>query len=334
MIIALWLLAIVGANLSIGHFGPEVSILNAFFLIGLSLTTRDYLHRKWDGKHLKVKMGALIATGGLLSYLTQPAVGQIAMASVIAFAVSELIDSLIFHRTRSINKSNAASAFIDSVLFPTIAFGGFPILVILGQWAAKVGGGAIWAFLLRKRTWFALLGLVGISTTQAQITMLDGFTTDKGEQYVTATMFAPGETEVFAFVDRYLDGAEVVYGEICVYFNKGEFAPTIQMESGTARYFDIDEVVLAGVRFKGFELLARTDKKIQLTYVWFHRWGNFQVNGYVDAWGLERWQAVAQPQAWYYLTSWLSVGGEAFIRINEDSITGTPAAAVRVQLNW
>lgn len=151
MIIILWLFAIVGANLSIGHFGPEVSIINAFLLIGLGLTTRDHLHRKWEGKHLKVKMGLLIASGGLLSYLTQPGVGRIALASVVAFAISEVIDAIIFHRTKSINKSNAVSGFVDSVLFPTLAFGGFPVLIILGQWVAKFGGGYLWSLALNVK---------------------------------------------------------------------------------------------------------------------------------------------------------------------------------------
>jgi len=151
MIIALWLFAIVGANLSIGHFGPEVSIINAFLLIGLGLTTRDHLHRKWDGKHLKAKMGLLIATGGLLSWLTQPGVGRIALASVCAFAVAEIIDAIVFHKTKSINKSNAVSGFVDSVLFPTLAFGGFPILIILGQWVAKFSGGYVWSVVINLK---------------------------------------------------------------------------------------------------------------------------------------------------------------------------------------
>jgi hypothetical protein len=334
MIIALWLIAIVSANLSIGYFGPEVSILNAFLLIGLTLTTRDYLHSRWDGKHLKIKMGALIATGGILSWLTQPAVGQIAMASVIAFAVSELVDSVIYHKTRSINKSNFVSALIDSVIFPTIAFGGFPVLIIIGQWLAKFGGGYIWSLVLRKRTWVVVLALIGITSTQAQVVNFDGFTTDEGEQYVTASVFAPGQVEVFAFIDRYFDGAEVVYGEGSVYFNKEDFAPTVQIEFGNAKYFSIDEVLLGGIRYKGIEFLIRSDDKVQFTYVWFYQFGNLRLNGYVDVWGFEDWQGVTQPQAWYYISDWFALGGEAFIRFDSDKITATPAAGIKISKNW
>lgn len=152
MITIVWLAAIVAANLSIGHFGPNVSILNAFILIGLTLTTRDILHRRWEGNHLKLKMGTLIAVGGVLSWITQPAVGGIAIASVTAFAVSEIVDSFVYSRTHSINKSNAISAAVDSFIFPVMAFGGFPIIIILMQYIAKVGGGALWATILKRLT--------------------------------------------------------------------------------------------------------------------------------------------------------------------------------------
>ena len=151
MIITIWLAAIVAANLSVAHFGPASSIINAFILIGLTLTTRDILHEKWEGKHLKIKMGSLIATGGMISWLTQPASGGIAIASITAFTISEVIDSIVYSSTRSINKSNAVSAAVDSIIFPTLAFGGFPVVIILLQWAAKVSGGFIWSLLIKPR---------------------------------------------------------------------------------------------------------------------------------------------------------------------------------------
>jgi hypothetical protein len=40
------------------------------------------------------------------------------------------------------------SAAVDSIVFPTIAFGGFLPLITLGQFAAKVAGGAVWSIIL------------------------------------------------------------------------------------------------------------------------------------------------------------------------------------------
>ena len=42
------------------------------------------------------------------------------------------------------------SAMADSTIFPTIAFGSFMPLIVLGQFAAKVSGGFIWAFIISR----------------------------------------------------------------------------------------------------------------------------------------------------------------------------------------
>jgi uncharacterized PurR-regulated membrane protein YhhQ (DUF165 family) len=46
------------------------------------------------------------------------------------------------------NGSNIAGAAIDSILFPTIAFGGLMPEIVLMQFMAKVFGGAIWVYLI------------------------------------------------------------------------------------------------------------------------------------------------------------------------------------------
>jgi uncharacterized PurR-regulated membrane protein YhhQ (DUF165 family) len=47
---------------------------------------------------------------------------------------------------RRANASNVAGAAIDSLVFPTIAFGVLMPQIILMQFAAKVAGGAVWAW--------------------------------------------------------------------------------------------------------------------------------------------------------------------------------------------
>jgi uncharacterized PurR-regulated membrane protein YhhQ (DUF165 family) len=71
--------------------------------------------------------------------------------------VSALADWLAYTALRSkpwlvrSNGSNVVGAAVDSVIFPTLAFGGFLPHIVALQFAAKVGGGAVWAWLLRKR---------------------------------------------------------------------------------------------------------------------------------------------------------------------------------------
>jgi uncharacterized PurR-regulated membrane protein YhhQ (DUF165 family) len=97
---------------------------------------------------------ALIAAAGLASYAMNPAAGRIAIASVAAFCAAGLIDAAAYHLMRKrpylqrSNGSNAAGALADSLIFPALAFGAWLPAVVALQFAAKVAGGAVWAWLL------------------------------------------------------------------------------------------------------------------------------------------------------------------------------------------
>lgn len=155
MMIALYLIAIIAANLSVATFGPSVAVVNAFVFIALDLTARDALHEAWRGKGLRWRMVALIATGSLLSWLLNASAGPIALASFVAFALSVTADALVYAalggqaRLVKINGSNVVGAAIDSLVFPALAFG-LPLLwpIAVGQFVAKVAGGALWSLLL------------------------------------------------------------------------------------------------------------------------------------------------------------------------------------------
>lgn len=154
--IVLYLSAIVLANLLVVNFGPSVTIVTAFALIGLDLTTRDYLHEQWRGRGLWLKMLALIGTGSLLSYALNMNAGPIALASFVAFLAAGFADTLIYwllgekSKLLRINGSNVVSSAVDSVIFPLLAFG-LPLLwwIVIGQFVAKVIGGFIWSVVLR-----------------------------------------------------------------------------------------------------------------------------------------------------------------------------------------
>lgn len=154
ILIAVYIVALVAANLLVAWLGPWFSPINAFVLIGLDLSLRDKMHDKWDGNPYKI--GALIAAAGVISYLLNPAAGQIAVASVLAFCASMLADSSVYQVMRSrpwlvrANGSNAAGAMVDSILFPTLAFGVLMPQIVALQFIAKVAGGAVWSYLLRK----------------------------------------------------------------------------------------------------------------------------------------------------------------------------------------
>ena len=154
--VIMYLAAIVASNVLVAVVGPGVTIVNAFMFIGFNLTARDHLHDVWNGRSLRRNMTLLILSGAAISALF--GAGRIAAASFVAFAMSETVDAIIYQRLGGraklvqVNGSNVFSAAVDSVVFPALAFG-WPLLwlVMVGQFCAKVFGGAVWALVLNRR---------------------------------------------------------------------------------------------------------------------------------------------------------------------------------------
>lgn len=149
--IAIYALAMTAANLSISFFGPWVSPINSFLFIGLDLALRDWLHTKLKAH----QMILLIVFSGLLTYILNPAAGMIAIASAVSFTCAAVIDWSVFAKMtgswiKKANGSNVAGALTDSIIFPTIAFGVLMPNIIALQFAAKVFGGAVWAYLINR----------------------------------------------------------------------------------------------------------------------------------------------------------------------------------------
>ena len=151
-----YIAALVAANLLVAWLGPWFSLVNALVLIGLDLSLRDKIHDLWEGDNLALKMGGLIATASVVSYAINPATGMIAFASLAAFSLSMVADSVAYQYLKGkdwivrANGSNIAGSAVDSLVFPTIAFGGLMIEIVLLQFLAKVAGGFVWSYLLKK----------------------------------------------------------------------------------------------------------------------------------------------------------------------------------------
>lgn len=150
--IAIYGSAMILANLSVAAFGPAISPVNAFVLIGLDLALRDWLHIRLKAWQIL----ALILATGLLTYLLNPAAGKIAIASACAFTAAAVVDWATFFKLKGswlfrANGSNVAGAAVDSLIFPTLAFGALMPHIVAMQFIAKVAGGSIWAYILNKR---------------------------------------------------------------------------------------------------------------------------------------------------------------------------------------
>jgi uncharacterized PurR-regulated membrane protein YhhQ (DUF165 family) len=81
---------------------------------------------------------------------------MIAFASLAAFSLSMVADTLVYQYLKNkdwmirVNGSNIAGSAVDSIVFPTIAFGGLMLEIVLLQFVAKIGGGLIWSKLIEK----------------------------------------------------------------------------------------------------------------------------------------------------------------------------------------
>lgn len=149
--IVIYATAMTVANLLIGKLGPWISPVSSFFLIGLTLALRDWLHvrmKPWQ-------MLLLISASGLLTYVLNPALEQIAIASAASFTVAALADWVAFVKSkgswfRRSNVSNTVGSAVDSIVFPTMAFGVLMPEIIAAQFASKMAGGFVWSWAMDK----------------------------------------------------------------------------------------------------------------------------------------------------------------------------------------
>lgn len=151
-LIMIYAAAIIAANFLVAQFGPVITPINSFFLIGLDLALRNYLSFKMS----KWQMAAMIFGTGCLSYLANPATGQIAIASGVAFTLAAIADWMTFNTVtgqwmKRNFAGNSVGALVDSIVFPTIAFGSLMPVIVAYQFVAKVVGGAMWGYFISKR---------------------------------------------------------------------------------------------------------------------------------------------------------------------------------------
>ena len=156
ILVFIYLLAVLVANMIILWFGPPAAVITAFLFIGLDLSLRDKMHDLWHGKQLWWKMLALICGGSVISIVLNWDALPIALASATAFLAAGVGDALVYGGLRKkrfmirANGSNVAGSAVDSIIFPTLAFGVFIPEIVLGQFVAKFVGGFLWSLLIQK----------------------------------------------------------------------------------------------------------------------------------------------------------------------------------------
>jgi hypothetical protein len=144
VVLAAYVGTIVTANWASTHWSAvyvgAVAVPAGTLWAGATFTLRDLLHECLGGRGV---LAAIAAGAGLSWLLASP---QIAVASALAFTVSELAGSLVHGRLRTwsvvdaVIGSNLLGLGIDSVLFVPLAFGSFAYVPgqVLGKTVATV----------------------------------------------------------------------------------------------------------------------------------------------------------------------------------------------------
>lgn len=148
-LIAVYLLAIVVANLIVAEFGQKALVITAIMMIPLDMLIRDVLHHRWAGSNLWARMTTLVLSGSLCTILANTAAIRVVIASATAFFISGMIDAAMYQvlkrytRAFRMNASNLVCASADSLIFPMIAFGGFNAYLSATQAGMKFIAGVI-----------------------------------------------------------------------------------------------------------------------------------------------------------------------------------------------
>lgn len=157
-----YVLTIFGANWAIVTFGLVPVGLGLMapagvYFAGLTFTLRDLVRERlgyWWA------LGA-IAAGALLSAFVSP---QFALASGLAFGLSEGLDAIVYEPLRrrtwigAVAASNVAGFVADSVLFLLLAFGSLDFLAgqLVGKaWMTLLAVAVLWAIRQRRRAQIA-----------------------------------------------------------------------------------------------------------------------------------------------------------------------------------
>lgn len=137
VVVANWLAATYTWPVGFGYEAPA-----GVFAVGLILALRDWVH---ELRGLALSLGLAYVAGVLSLAIAVAAgwstLGRIAVASIVAFTVSETVDAFVYEPARKrwpaagLVVSNVVALTIDSLIFLQLAFGG--LAYFKGQWIGK-----------------------------------------------------------------------------------------------------------------------------------------------------------------------------------------------------
>lgn len=152
--ILIYVAAVVLANLLVLWFGKYGLLLSSSLLIPFDFVMRCYFHERWKGATLILKLGVLILSAAVATYIINRESLPIALGSVSGFIVANIIAGMVYQSLidkpplYKVNGSDLVAIAVDSVVFQAVAFGVFDPWIMFGQTAIKFLGGLLWYWIL------------------------------------------------------------------------------------------------------------------------------------------------------------------------------------------
>ena len=143
VLVAAYLVALVLANLLIFQMGQVALLVTGLLLVPFDFAIRVRLQEAWAGPQLWVRLLGLMLAGGVLTILALPDAGQVALASVSAFAGGSIMGALAYTGMsrwwRALARPCALGVMsaVDSMIFPMIAFEQVSVGLMVGQFFMK-----------------------------------------------------------------------------------------------------------------------------------------------------------------------------------------------------
>jgi len=157
LLILLYVLVIIIANLIAYYVGQKGLVITAFILIPFDLVLRAVFHEKWKGVRLWRNLILLIGIGSLICLVLNYDMILIAVGSFLAFLLAGLTASVFYQiniKKRyiyKVNGSDLVAIVVDSFVFQYIAFSDISFLVMSGQILIKFTGGLFWYWIIFEK---------------------------------------------------------------------------------------------------------------------------------------------------------------------------------------
>ena len=148
--ISLYLLAFVFSNFIVLWFGNIGLIFTALFLIPFDFVIRCFFHESWKGFELIWKLGLLVLTASVITYILNRDTLNIAYASCFGYISAQLVAGIFYQIFINksyfikVNGSDAVGILIDSIIFQLVAFSFISVEITISQFLLKLTGGFFW----------------------------------------------------------------------------------------------------------------------------------------------------------------------------------------------